>query len=299
MRWLAALTLAFVVIGCGEGYHVPSATTRLEYGSTAQMEAGATAIVQKLAELGFESAPGDAALSEDMREAVGSEIALRLSRTTEFSRHRGSTLGGDREDIHASLTTIPGELDASAKSTGDALEVTVSDLRPGGFSPGGLRVHAELAALLREQDARLTVVSSPAVDEREHDRISLVNTIASVVWWTVAWIVFMAIIGSLSDWAMRRSGVTRPWRQAVLVLIGLLIVTPMPQQASIFSILMPGIFLLTGGFEYITFVYHNDNAQFLGAYAASLMLSVLVALYFIRGRDGGVKVEESVEGSAT
>jgi len=48
----------------------------------------------------------------------------------------------------------------------------------------------------------------------------------------------------------------------------------------------------------LTFVYRNDNAQFLGAYAASLVFSVLVALYFIWGRDGVGKVEESVEASA-
>lgn len=178
------------------------------------------------------------------------------------------------------------------------MEVTVSELRPGGFSPGGLRVHAELAALLSNQDARLTVVSSPAVDEREHDRIARINMAASVAWLTVAWLVFMTVSGSLCDWAMRRSGATRPQRQTVMVLVGLLIVTPMPQKVSIFSILMPGLFLLTGGSEFITFVYRNDNAQFLGAYAASLVFSVLVALYFIWGRDGVGKVEESVEASA-
>jgi len=36
---------------------------RVEYGSTAPKEAGAKAIVQKFAELGFENARGDAALT--------------------------------------------------------------------------------------------------------------------------------------------------------------------------------------------------------------------------------------------
>jgi hypothetical protein len=286
MRWLV-LIVTLLTSSCGVGYVAPTAVIRLEFHSVPEMEAASAAIQRKLNGWGFHVAPASTGWPADMLNALPADERWRTAHTIEFWRHT-------REDLRGDITAYPSaEFGSAIQRSGVStephfpfLELTLSDLRPGGFSSEGLGAYAELTAFLRQQHYTVVVVSEPPpADEKEHLRIVLTNALTMSAWWLVSWAAGIAIIGGLADWGMRAAG-GRQWvRRIVLVCVGVLLATPLPVPTMFVTVWAPNLLCAFGGPRGYAALAKEFGALLPAAFAVSLCLSVLAAAFLIRAGD--------------
>ncbi|MEJ0058440.1 MAG: hypothetical protein WDM79_02105 [Terricaulis sp.] len=286
---LLALMLVLFVSGCGESYVAPHAVVRVEFGSDVEMETASHEIQAKLAELDFELAPESQGWSEDMLDELPPDQRWRTTHTISFWRHSGALF---REDFRGDLTSYANPEFAPLNPEGEAiteahfpfLEITFSQLRPGGFSANGNRLFADLLSFLRQKNYEIVVVSEPPPsDEREHFRVALTNILATCAWWFAAWAVGMTILGGLTDWGLRVAPVSTRVRRVVVVCIGVLLVTPLPVPTMFLTFMLPNVIVaLLGGPPVYMDLAGEYGAMLPAAFVASGCLSVIAALLLVR-----------------
>jgi hypothetical protein len=172
------------------------------------------------------------------------------------------------------------------------LEVRFVEWRPGGFSPDGHRIYLEFAGYLERQDYQLVVVSEPpATDEAEHTRAIYARLATFGWWWLVSWLVGIATVGALANWLLLRMGVRQTFRRAVFVIVGIVLVTPLPYPAALASIPLPGLLWLM--IDPVSYADYMTRWPFSGVVSGAL--SAAVAILLLRNRDAAPAQDQLAE----
>jgi hypothetical protein len=163
------------------------------------------------------------------------EVSLALNRS-----------GG--EDLVAYVTPFPSAetfWDVPEHSHFPILDLRLVELRPGGFSPEGHRVYAELLSFLTEQGYRLIIISEPPpTDSDEHARVKFQGLVSSGLSWMFAWAFGSVTVGALANWIAKRTGAQQWIRRAIFVTVGVVLVTPLPYPAALAVVPLPGLLWL-------------------------------------------------------
>ncbi len=286
MRWL--ILISFLLgAGCSPGYVLPQAATLFEFSSAADMDSDSRSIEKKLVELGFEAAP-DEPVPDFMLRNLDAAMRWRQLEGRRFSRMQGGLL--DRESLFVTLTHYPDSSAAYQPVAGDQkvlprwpfLEVRLSEARPDGFSSAAFAIYSELKAAASRPNTRVVDLAIPsASDDQAYSNYLLNGFLGGAAWWLATWIVGMLLIGGPASWLFARLGWTRSVRRIAIVIVGGLLVTPMPTPAILTTILVPNILLLPSPGLYAD-LFAYGGAAITTMFAISICLSALVALAFIR-----------------
>lgn len=287
MRWLLLITFA-LLSGCGEGYRAPTALVRLEVESTSDLDSALLIAAKEFQARGFK--PSRPMQTADESSDFGKALAWRESNKLDFWQHRGNEGFYDR-DVSISLIPYPdpgkGWCGVGRCGTTPAdiaglnypfLEMSVSEGRPGGFSADGLAVYADAVSVLRQQRGTVVIVEPPQINEAEYERVTSTNTIASLVWWLIAWTIYMVIIGMIGL-SFARSA-SRTTRRIMLVILGASLVTPLPYGTGFFTFYVPACLAWTN----VPTLTGQARLLLPLAFAASFVLSVAAAMVCVRHR---------------
>jgi hypothetical protein len=272
------ILVAFLLAGCGGGYASPQAVTRIEFGSISEVDAASDEIQNALRDRGFQLEPRRP-FPEELTEAWSPAMKWRDQHEVSLALNRS---GG--EDLVAYVTPFPSAetfWDVPEQSRFPILEVRLVELRPGGFSPEGHRVHKELLSFLREQGYRPVVMSEPPpTDDDEHARVKFDGLVSSVLSWMSAWALGIVTVGALANWIAKRTGAQQWIRRAIFVTVGVVLITPLPYPAALAVIPLPGLLWLFSD----PATYARFMAEWAVSGTMSGTLSALVAILLVRDR---------------
>lgn len=268
------------------GYTAPQATTRIEFTSVSETDTASKTIQQALRARGFHlqpTSPFPEELSDDWPLVQRWRDRHRVS----LVRHQS---GG--EDLMAYVTPYPSAetfWDVPGQSHFPILEVRLVEYRPGGFSPEGHRIHAELMGFLGQQGYHFVVISKPpATDEAERKRVIYGGLATTAWWWLVAWLFGSVTVGAFVNWLLTRMHARQTFRRATFVIVGIVLVTPLPYPAGVGIVLLPSLIW----FLFDITSYANFMVEWLASGVVSGALSAVAAIFLIR--DG--KKTASAEG---
>lgn len=289
MRWLM-LILALLLGGCDEGYHAPQAVIRLEASSVGDMDAAAQAVASRLTTLGFKEYPPEPR-PDFMQRDLPAALLWSDAHTSTFVRDGKAftPVAALRVSVtpypDANTPRIPYSTDADSAPPPPFLELGISELRPNGFSEDAIAVHAEIATVLGQHTGKLVIPSLPERgDDQAYIGHQFQSLLTGMLWWFVAWAMWMAVIGGLAMWALRKLRTQTVYRRAALILIGTAFVTPVPAPSAFVPFLVPNILLLLSP-QAIVLVFQALGimgvAVFIGL---SLALSSATAFLAVRDR---------------
>lgn len=252
--------------------------TRIEFGSISEVDAASDEIQNALRDRGFQLEPRRP-FPEELTEAWSPAMKWRDQHEVSLALNRS---GG--EDLVAYVTPFPSAetfWDVPEQSRFPILEVRLVELRPGGFSPEGHRVHKELLSFLREQGYRPVVMSEPPpTDDDEHARVKFDGLVSSVLSWMSAWALGIVTVGALANWIAKRTGAQQWIRRAIFVTVGVVLITPLPYPAALAVIPLPGLLWLFSD----PATYARFMAEWAVSGTMSGTLSALVAILLVRDR---------------
>lgn len=286
------LMLAAVLLlgACGEGHIAPQAVIRLENSSVGDMDAAARTVASKLIALGFKEYPPEPR-PDAVLERLPPAFVWRDAHTTTFMRDGKEFT--PVAALHVCVTPypdantprIPYSTDVGSKPQPPFLELGISELRSNGFSEEAIAIHAEIAKVLGQHQGTLVV---PSLPQRGNDRAyptdQIKDFLTGVVWWLVTWAISMATIGGLAMLALRKLRVRPLLRRVALVLVGTLLVTPVPAPVIVVPVLVPNILLLLPP-QSLAFVFQALGAVGMAMFfGLSLALSTATAFLVVRDR---------------
>jgi hypothetical protein len=248
----------------------------MEFTSVSEAEAARHTIQITLQERGFHLQPRRP-FPEELTEGWSLALKWRDQHEVSLALNRS---GG--EDLVAYVTPFPSAetfWDVPEQSHFPILELRLVEQRPGGFSPEGHRIYADLLSFLRQQGYRLVIISEPPpTDNAEHGRVQFERLATFGLWWMLAWVFGSVTVGALANWLVTRTGVQQWVRRAIFVMVGLVLVTPLPYPAALAVVPLPGLlWLLSDPATY---------ARFMSEWAVSGMasgaLSAVAAILLIR-----------------
>ncbi|MEQ8749035.1 MAG: hypothetical protein RIC52_04590, partial [Amphiplicatus sp.] len=255
------------------------------------MDAALLAIQEELRARGFQVEPSDSRWPKEMLNDLPPEVRSRMSRTISFWRHRSEPV---KEDLHGDIIVYAnsGEETDRPQNSADLdarypfIELRLTEIRPGGFSPNGLRVYDGIIRYLRDQNYNVIIISEPPpTNEREHFRITAMNAFSMGIWWILSWAASMAIFGGLTELGLRAVRARQTIRRLVLICVGVAFVTPMPVSSMFVTFMLPNVLHLSIGAKgYAALAAEFGNHAIVGAFLVSLCLSAFVAIFFVRDR---------------
>ncbi len=271
------LTLAvFLLAGCAGGYAAPQAVTRIEFTSVSETDTASQTIQNALQARGFHLEP---------RHPFPEEMTKSWPLAQKWRDQHEVVLALDRpggEDLLAYVTPFPSAetfWDVPEQSHFPILELRLIERRPGGFSPEGLRMYEELLSFLRQEGYHLVVISEPPpTDEDEYARVKSGMLATTVSLWMLAWVFGSVTVGALANWLATRTGAQQWARRAIFVMVGIILVTPLPYPMALASVPFPGLLWLL--FDPAT--YANLMSEFAVSAMVSGALSVVAAVLLIR-----------------
>lgn len=288
MRWLM-LFVVLLIGGCGEGYHLPQAITRLESRSVTDMAAASKAVSSKLVELGFEHHADDA-FPDYMLERLDTATRWQTTQTMNFSRTGRAFSPVATLLVHitpypdAGVPHISSSKAVNVETRPPFIEVRIAEGRRDGFSAEGIAAHAEIARVLERHAGKIIVVSAPVRgNDRDYFASQTKDLLLAITWWLATWAISMTIIGGLTMLGLRRLGASTLFRRAALIGVGTLFVTPVPAPTMFVQLLIPSLFVIWSPGDLILLFQHY-GAPLLITFALSLVLSVLTAWINVRDR---------------
>ena len=288
MRWLL-LIFALFAAGCGEGYVMPQAATRVEFASSADLDTAFAATKAYILGQGFEQI-ADEPPPEFMLENKSSAMRWRTLHAKYFWRDRGSLF--DREQARIFITPYP---DASAdyqayNGYSDAqphwpfLEIHISESRPDGFSAGTLQFYDGLVQSLSSPNTTIVNLASPRTGSPEVYKQYVLSGLAQlVVWWLVAWCISLAIIGRIATWLFGFFDWSRRVRRLAFVVVGGLLATPLPVPTMFVTLLLPNMLVFWAP-ELYAELSRQSGLIVAAMFVTSFALSGVAAIVFIRKR---------------
>lgn len=288
MRWLLLLVVLFAS-GCGQGYVMPQAATRVEFASVADFDAAFATIRAHILRQGFEQAPDDP-VPDFMLEHSSAGMRWRQIHAKHFWRERGGLL--DHESAFVELTPYPDtspEYQAysdysDAQPHWPFLEIHVSEARPDGFSTGTLQFYADLVQSLSTPNATVVnLVSAKAGSAEAYANYVRSGLMLTIAWWLVTWSVSITVIGGIATWLFGFFDWSRRVRRFAFVAVGGLLATPLPVPTMLMTLLLPNALLFWTPGPYAELLAQSGLVV-AAMFAASSALSALAAMIFFRRR---------------
>lgn len=276
IRQIISILTVFLLAGCTGGYVAPHAVTRIEFTSVSETDTASQTIQNALQARGFHLEPRHP-FPEEMTKSWPLAQKWRDQHQVVLVLRRS---GG--EDLFAYVTPFPSAetfWDVPEQSHFPILELRLVEQRPGGFSPEGLHLYEEVVSFLRQEGYRLIIISEPpSTNEDEYARVKSGILAAMVSAWMLAWVFGSITVGALANWLAKRTGAQRWARRAIFVMVGIVLVTPLPYPVALASVPAPGVLWLL--FDPATY------ARFMSEFAVSALvsgaLSVVAAVLLIR-----------------
>ena len=287
---------AFVVLtlaalgGCGEGYRLEPAILNINGITDASKGQLLTVVSRFLKQDGFEDLGRDDATISlmqrgPMREHAKAQLIAPLiawlnrertflNRTSHLRIVWADYSNGELPTGALSLRYTP--------SATNFIEISIYEERPGGFSPNGQQFYGRFLSALREQygTSVLVVKQPPPTDAAEYWRITVVNTITTVVWASIALCIPLLLTGSLSVYLLRRLPFSDVARRIIFALVNTWLVAPLPFQAAwIAVILAPNLF----AFPWTNLDYYHRVATYAAvSFPCTLVVCAAVSLLLFK-----------------
>jgi hypothetical protein len=210
-----------------------------------------------------------------------SEQIRRINRETHFRN--------DSEEIDVTLVDYSDPITkrryANYQSTGvkltdtPALEINIYHFRPGGFGPKAHTLHNELKSFLTAKygESIITIFKAPATNQPEYYKTTIVNLLASGVWWVAVFTVSLLLFGSVSRKLLKMTKLGVGSKRAVFTVVNSLLVTPLPFPAGfILTIILPSVLALPSiGTDYFTRIQSFAVPSF----CVSLILCATISVF--------------------
>jgi hypothetical protein len=286
LRYLGVVLLAAAALGgCGESYRLDPACLNI-VGTTAESKEQLLAVVSRLlGQEGFEAFGKSEEMIALMQQAdfpdtVREEQLARLNRERTFL-NRSSHLSVEWDD-YTNEEPRSGSLCFTPALT-HFVQIRIYDERPGGFGSNGHRFYSRFLSALREKYGTSVVVvkEPPQTNEAEYLRITIKNTIAAVIGWSIALLIPFAIIGVLSVFLLKRLKLSSTIKRLIFVVVNSWLVTPLPFPAA-FIMVIPAPNLLA--FPWTDLDYYRRVASYAAvSLPCTLVLCALVSLFLFKG----------------
>lgn len=289
MRWLT-LIVGLLLAGCGESYHLPTATLRVDLDSVSDLEQTQKVLHAELVHEGFSASVAPRGPVEPSSKAERARAQSWATRVT-YWQHRGNAYGQDR-DIWIYVWPFPDgshpycAVGACRAKDGSfvepsypLLEIKIVEGRPGGFSEDGLAVYGKIRAFVDQLPGAMVVVEAPQVNEAEYDRISTNRLIVTVAWWLIAWPICVAVVAGIGMLFFRKA--RRTTRRIALVVLVTFFATPLPLNTGFFSFYVPGVMVLGD----IPILLEQSGMLVPIAFGLSFVLSLVMAFLLVGERD--------------
>jgi hypothetical protein len=277
--------------GCGEGYVVESA--RLNITDITGVSKGdlLATVTRVLSQEGFEDLGKyqqmiDLVQHGSMPEKEKAEELARLNRERTFLKD-SSNLRVVWADYSAE---VPNRLDVRYQPPSPHfIELSISESRPGGFSPAGFDFYRRFLAALREKYGSAVVVINepPPTNDAEYRRITLKNRIAAIEASSIAMLVPLAVTGFLSVYGLNKIKISLLMRRLLFVLINTWLVAPMPFQGG-FIFEFPGPNLLAFPWNDVE-VYLRSASYAEISFPCTLVLCTVVSLVLFKRREASLQ----------
>jgi hypothetical protein len=281
---------AFVVFtlaalgGCGEGYRVEPAILNVIGITDESKDQLLTVVSRFLKQEGFEDLGRDSAMISLIKQGPMPEKAGLLAKL-----NRERTFLNEASHLRIVWADYSnGELPTGAwslrytPSSSRFIETSIIEERPGGFSPNGQHFYGRFLSNLREQygTSVLVVKEPPPTDEAEYRRVTVVNTIAIIVWCSIALLVPLLLTGSLSVHFLRKLPFSNMTRRIIFVLVNSWLVAPLPFPAAwIMVIPAPNLF----AFPWTNLDYYHRVAPYAAvSFPCTLVVCAAVSLFLFK-----------------
>ena len=301
-RTIASVVVALLFCSCGISYSVSSATVHVELLEAKDADTVKLLIHDYLIGNDFRDMGHDEEMIDFLERVISRTDAsaeewqysridlLRLTRSYENDNENLKVDVIDFSDVETKKRHGR-RIDGEAKSNDvPILKLKILNYRPGGFSPEAHRFFQDFTVFLSQNYAGeiLTIREPPPTDAFEYYKTMAINGATWVGWWLLIFVGSIAVIGVLMVKVLGRLGFGVAAKRIALILIGPILTTPLPfPAATIFVILLPSVFAIPAiGTDY--FARIADFA--VPSAAASLLLSIVFAFWFIRGSKRSNKV---------
>lgn len=237
------LVSMFVLAACGVSYHLEPARLTVPGGELTSREAVLGALSPLLHEQGFEDLGTDEQMISLLRRTRDSDDRLLLELQNCYTYlHRARDLRVEVIDF-----TVPGMRTSALPYDPPPypyFELRIYEGRPGGFSAEGhvfvSLLQDELGRTLKEPVAMVS--PPPASDPRTYWVITIVNAVATALWWTIVFLVAISLCAVLARIALSRAPMSRAAKRGIFVLAGTWLAAPLPfPAASILVVMLPNV----------------------------------------------------------
>lgn len=296
-RLIAVVPLLLSILaGCGEGYRIAPARLNIVDVAPESFPGAATTVHDFLLKEGFE----DLGKYEEMIALIHQDNAMppKVKREQLVRLEREYTYLNRRRHLRVVLSNyadgVPPEISLGyTPASGRFIELAIYDERPGGFGSYGLAFYGRLMSALKQRYgvSLREIQSPPPTNEREYRRITVENTIASIVAWSLAFGLPFLITGSVSRYLLQKLRVPASLKRLIFVVINAWLVAPLPFPAAFILVIpLPNLF----AFPWTSTDYYSRVASFAAvSFPTTLLLCAAASLFLFRP-----KVEAEPTGAA-
>jgi len=283
LRTCLRLVAMFLLAACGISYHLEPARLTVSGGEVASREALLDALGHLLRKQGFEDLGIDEQMISLLRKTREPDDRLVIELQNRYTYlHRTRDLRVEVVDFTApgmEISTLPYEPPPES-----FFELRIYEGRPEEFSEEGhvflSQLQDELGRTLRASVAMAS--PPPASDPRRYWVTTIFNSLAIAVWWTVVFLVAIALCAALARIALRQASISCAAKRGIFVLAGTWLATPLPfPAASILVVMLPNVFAFPWtSIEY----YQRVESVAVFSFPIAFLLCTLIAVWVFPGK---------------
>jgi hypothetical protein len=282
--------LLTILAGCGEGYRVVPARLNIVDVTPESFPGAATTVHDFLLKEGFE----DLGKYREMIDLIRQDNAMppNVKREQLVRLDREYTYLNRCHHLRVVLSNyadgVPPEISLGYTPTSARfIDLAIYDERPGGFGSYGLAFYGRLVSALKQRyHASLREIQSPPpTNETEYRRITAKNTIASIIAWSLAFVLPLLVTGSASRYVLQKLRVSANLKRLMFAVINAWLVAPLPFLAAFILVIpLPNLF----AFPWTSADYYSRLASFAAvSFPVTLLLCAAISTLLFREKVEG------------
>lgn len=284
--------LVATISGCGSGYVVTPGRLAIQTGDQDSRDRALKDVSRVLVSEGFE----DLGKYDEMIDLIshGSMDAITKNRELDRLHREYNYLDGSRnlsatasDYVSVDKSTVQLRYEAPFKSF---IELAIYESRPGGSSRRGQVLFKKIFLKLQSIHEGMVVLINdpPPTDEAEYRRVTIVNTVGSIVACLIALSLSLVAIGIPIYLIVKRMRLPMAAKRISFSILCAWLVTPMPVPAALIEIPVPNLFLFP--WNDVSY-YRHRGAFFVTSFIATLVVCAFLSMYKFRERPENRGVE--------